>query len=209
MATSAELSSALRTICQKQEQQAVALQQLNDRKEQQLMKMQTRLEEALAVLQAGQQMYAEQQKVMVECDAEIDRLCAKMNSSGKYSAPAAHLVKKETDDESEDEEEGDDDEGDEGEDLSAEGMAALVSRAEGLQKQLLALGALADEGRPQGAGTSASAEVSETPSGGPALLAHLQELVAEKEKLEKQLLTEQAQLEAELEALELMKDDAE
>jgi len=88
---------ALQRLCKQQESRVVELEALNSRKEEQLLKLHGRLEEALVVLQAGQRMYAEQQRVLDAQQASIAEICQKRVAAGTASfeieAAAAPLRK--------------------------------------------------------------------------------------------------------------------
>ncbi|CAK9081236.1 unnamed protein product [Durusdinium trenchii] len=66
---------ALQILCSQQEQRAKALEEMNSRKEEQLVKLHNRLQEALTVLQEGQKMYAQQQQQMDAYQQQIEKLC--------------------------------------------------------------------------------------------------------------------------------------
>mmetsp|Transcript_28231 Transcript_28231/g.45390 ORF Transcript_28231/g.45390 Transcript_28231/m.45390 type:complete len:228 (-) Transcript_28231:60-743(-) len=66
---------ALLILCSQQEERAKALEEMNSRKEEQLVKLHNRLQEALTVLQEGQKMYAQQQQQMDTLQQTIERLC--------------------------------------------------------------------------------------------------------------------------------------
>jgi len=76
---------ALQRLCRQQEGRVVELEALNSRKEEQLLKLHGRLEEALVVLQAGQRMYAEQQRVLDAQQASIAEICQKRAAAGTAS----------------------------------------------------------------------------------------------------------------------------
>merc|ERR1719210_1442380 len=93
----AELGS-LKDQCQRQEARVSQLEASNRRKEEQLFKLHTRLEEALFVLQAGQKTYADQQKVLEAQQAKIEQLRSR-HAAGDASSrqPAAAAAESEAD----------------------------------------------------------------------------------------------------------------
>lgn len=237
-------AAALRALCQQQEERAQALEALNMKKEQQLLKLHGRLEEALLVLQAGQKMYSEQQGVLEEQQATIEELCkisgiaglaSEAGRSASASAPVSSAIADgglrgvasvQTGDPSKcgAANDGMDDSGsdtgtedggpeaDEDAETEAEAdeglgeMEALARRAEDLQRQLQELGQAAGgsdapaalQVQASGAGRVATSRAVED---APQLLAHLQALIAEKDRLEAQLRNEQQQLEQQLSEL--------
>ncbi|CAK9081234.1 unnamed protein product [Durusdinium trenchii] len=178
---------ALQILCSQQEQRAKALEEMNSRKEEQLVKLHNRLQEALTVLQEGQKMYAQQQQQMDAYQQQIEKLCqskspVKLHQSKHPSeerpSPAADEEKSRARDEEkaragkQEEEKARDREEKAGhEDLLSEDINEFL-----------------------GMDTSEAEQV----------LAALQALLAEKEQLHQQLLSEQAEAEERLKALREM-----
>lgn len=234
---SAALEDKLRLLIEQQETRISHLEGLNKRKEEQLLKLHGRLEEALTVLQAGQKMYSEQQKVLDAQQATVEELkacagIAKATSNGESRRPAAAAEDAGADAEEEDDDDDDEDDGGEFEGDSAEEMAALARRAQELQDQLERLctqaadvtaadvdagsgGHVARPPRPEllaamqpgelEAAVQSQALQSEQ---APQLLAHLQAMMLQKDRLESQLRAEQALLEQQLRELYARAEDA-
>lgn len=200
-----QLEDKFRLVIEQQEARVGQLESLNKRKDDQLLKLHGRLEEALAVLQAGQKMYSEQQKVLDSQQATVGELKARV---GVAKAPAQQA----------DDDEAEDDESDDGEELegdAAEEMAALALRAQQLQQQLEQLCGQAGGGpSPSGRGARppqpellAAMQPSEREAAArsfaaqaeqsPQLLAHLQAMMSQKERLQ----AEQSALEQQLREL--------
>lgn len=69
-------------LCRAQEERISQLEDLNARKEQQLLKLHSRLEEALSVLQVGQRMYGEHQQMIELGQANLTQLCEAITIKG-------------------------------------------------------------------------------------------------------------------------------
>ncbi|CAK0834414.1 unnamed protein product [Prorocentrum cordatum] len=197
--TQNELEDKFRLVIEQQETRVAQLEAMNKRKDDQLLKLHGRLEEALAVLQAGQKMYSEQQKVLDAQQATVQELKAR---AGIARAPAQQAG----DGEAEDDES---DDGEEFEGDAAEEMAALAMRATQLQQQLeqlcgQAAGGRGGGGRPpqpellaamqpserEAAARSFAAQAEQSPQ----LLAHLQAMMSQKERLQQEQSALQQQL---------------
>eukprot|EP00931_Biecheleriopsis_adriatica_P093654 TRINITY_DN67385_c0_g1_i1.p3 TRINITY_DN67385_c0_g1~~TRINITY_DN67385_c0_g1_i1.p3 ORF type:complete len:186 (-),score=82.76 TRINITY_DN67385_c0_g1_i1:60-617(-) len=163
---------ALRELCKQQEERAKALEVLQGKKEEQLLKLHTRLEESLIVLQAGQHMYTEQQQLLDEQSARINALCQRC-SLGKQSPSKTgrSAVGNGSDD-----------------------LAEYADRAEELKTKVLQLGAARNPASPA-VHPAASGEAE-------SVLARLQALLAEKQQLQQDLLEEQAAVDRQLRELE-------
>lgn len=70
----AATTRTLQELCSQQKEQARLLEEITNRKSEQLLKMQERLEEALDMLQVGQATYAKQQPLIDENGKTIERL---------------------------------------------------------------------------------------------------------------------------------------
>lgn len=75
-------------FCEAQERRIAQLESLNTRKEQQLMKLHSNLEEALSVLQSGQRMYGQHQRMLDAGQADISRLLQSLCAHGEGRGPA-------------------------------------------------------------------------------------------------------------------------
>mmetsp|Transcript_59896 Transcript_59896/g.165763 ORF Transcript_59896/g.165763 Transcript_59896/m.165763 type:complete len:222 (-) Transcript_59896:64-729(-) len=196
-----QLAAALRQLCIRQAVRVDELEALNQAKGEQLLKLHGRLEEALMVLQAGQRMYADQQRMLDAQQATIAELCSRQAATIAAGAerPGGEGAKDEQESEGGEAEDEDDEE------VAAE-MAELARRAEELQRQLEALtaaaarGGLAPPGPPaQTAPPALRAAGEEVPGAGaaramqtaPRFLNQLQCLLAMKDDLESQLREEQ------------------
>eukprot|EP00929_Paragymnodinium_shiwhaense_P111865 TRINITY_DN80154_c0_g1_i1.p1 TRINITY_DN80154_c0_g1~~TRINITY_DN80154_c0_g1_i1.p1 ORF type:complete len:249 (+),score=75.74 TRINITY_DN80154_c0_g1_i1:88-834(+) len=69
---------AVRQLCDAQERRVKQLQELNMKKEEKLLQLHVRLDESLTMLQAGQKLYADQQKRLEEQEAAIARTKARV-----------------------------------------------------------------------------------------------------------------------------------
>merc|ERR1712032_171503 len=190
------------------------------------LKLHGRLEEALVVLQAGQRMYAEQQRVLDAQQASIAEICKKRVAAGNASleivtaasSPEAGVA---TDNAQGKQAQVVDDDSDSGTDvgsLDGEDMAELARRAGELQEQLEALEAAAASAidlspsaeaaragsrrLPPEASNLAQQATENIAHEAPRLLEQLQGLIAKKDHLEAQLRQEQSELEEQLHKFE-------
>mmetsp|Transcript_44187 Transcript_44187/g.94752 ORF Transcript_44187/g.94752 Transcript_44187/m.94752 type:complete len:379 (+) Transcript_44187:119-1255(+) len=189
----------LKALCVAHENRIETLADLNQRKQGQVLRMQAKLEEALSILQAGQVTYSKQQKVLDEQQAVIEELKRQKDRGADApdeEKPVAVTSSEEEDDEDEEEEE------DEDENITA--LLDLARRADILQQQVREAGASrSNGGRSDDSGLGrAGATASQVLHSAPALLAHLQALKAEKDRLQSNLESEQAALEEELRSLQ-------
>lgn len=167
----------LQILCKQQEERAKALETLNSRKEEQLVKLHNRLEEALAVLQEGQKMYATQQKVMDSQQETIERLCRSKPNGLEKPAPEAVPAKSGRD-----------------EARARAEAKAQVMRPSAQKQESPSPQSPEEDNEFLGMDTQQAEQV----------LAALQAMLAEKEQLHQQLLNEQADAERRLQALREM-----
>eukprot|EP00931_Biecheleriopsis_adriatica_P096776 TRINITY_DN70466_c0_g1_i1.p1 TRINITY_DN70466_c0_g1~~TRINITY_DN70466_c0_g1_i1.p1 ORF type:complete len:332 (+),score=124.16 TRINITY_DN70466_c0_g1_i1:48-998(+) len=87
-ADSGDARSMLKSLIQQQEEQVRLLETIIERKSEQVLQMQTHLEGALEKLQLGQELYAEQQKVVNSQQQKIQELQGRIQSSDKVATSA-------------------------------------------------------------------------------------------------------------------------
>eukprot|EP00439_Symbiodinium_sp_Y106_P070943 s1896_g12.t1 len=147
----------------------------------QLVKLHNRLEEALAVLQEGQKMYATQQKVMDSQQETIDRLCRSKPNGLEKPAPEAVPAKSGRD-----------------EAPRARAEAKAQAMRPSTQKQDIQESPSPESPEEENEFLGMDTQQAEQ------VLAALQAMLAEKEQLHQQLLNEQADAERRLQALREM-----
>ena len=178
---------ALQILCSQQEERAKALEEMNNRKEEQLVKLHNRLQEALTVLQEGQKMYAQQQKQMDTFQQTIEKLCQSKSPARTQAGPSRRVREKPMGRAEEEE----------------KSRAREEEKARGKQEEEKACD------REEKAGEELlSEDINEflgmDTGEAEQVLASLQALLAEKEQLHQQLLSEQAEAEQRLKALREM-----
>ncbi|CAE7795292.1 unnamed protein product [Symbiodinium sp. CCMP2456] len=157
---------------------AICVRILRRYMEEQLVKLHNRLEEALAVLQEGQKMYATQQKVMDSQQETIERLCRSKPNGLEKPAPEAVPAKSGRDEAR----------------ARAEAKAQVMRPSTQKQESPTSPESPEEENEFLGMDTQQAEQV----------LAALQAMLAEKEQLHQQLLNEQADAERRLQALREM-----